>query len=65
MRGLPPSASIEVTPFRTRGSILYRARLIGFDETGAREQCRQWRRRGNSCAIVTPSGTVQLAGLPN
>ncbi len=65
LRGLPPSVSIEVTPFRSRGSVLYRARLAGFDKPTALQQCQQLRRQGNSCALVTPGGTIQIAGLPN
>jgi D-alanyl-D-alanine carboxypeptidase len=65
LRSLPPGTAVQVTPFRTQGSVLYRARLTGLDENVAREQCRQLRRQGNACAIVTPMGVVQLAGLSN
>lgn len=60
---LPPSVSIEVTPYRSRGSVLYRARLAGFAETAARNQCARLRRQGYSCALVTPGGTIRLAVL--
>jgi D-alanyl-D-alanine carboxypeptidase len=65
LRNLPGNASIEITPYRSRGSVVYRARLTGFDELTARAQCRELRRQGNACALVTPGGTVQLAGLAN
>lgn len=65
LQDLPPGASIAVTPHRSQGAVMYRARLTGFNEQAAREQCRRLRRQGNSCVLVTPGGTVQLAGLAN
>lgn len=63
LHNLPPGAAIDVTPYRAQGSVVYRARLTGFSETTAREQCALLRRQGNACALVTPNGVVQLAGL--
>ncbi|MEK9661476.1 MAG: D-alanyl-D-alanine carboxypeptidase [Alphaproteobacteria bacterium] len=65
LASLPATTAIEITPLRTRGTVVYRARLTGIDELSARTQCRQVRRQGNSGAIVTPTGLEQLAGLAN
>ena len=63
LSNLPAGASVSVTPYRSQGTVVYRARLTGFDERSARAQCQQLRRQGNACALVTPGGIVQLAGI--
>jgi D-alanyl-D-alanine carboxypeptidase len=64
LRGLPATATIEVLPLDTKGTTLFRARIVGMQEDIARNVCRQLRSSGSACAMVTPNGNIQLAQAP-
>ncbi|MGE0253786.1 MAG: serine hydrolase [Alphaproteobacteria bacterium] len=57
---LPGEAHIDVAPLPTRTRTLYRARIAGLDEDNARGACKQLRRRGETCALILPDGTMQV-----
>lgn len=61
LRGLPATATIEILPLDTKGTTLFRARIVGMQEDIARDVCRQLRSSGSACAMVTPNGNIQLA----
>ena len=65
LRDLPATASIEVTPLHGESETLYRARIVGMDRTIASEICRELRRSGSPCVMVTPSGDLQIANSGN
>jgi D-alanyl-D-alanine carboxypeptidase len=59
--GLPATAIIEVLPLETKGTTLFRARIVGMEQDIARNICGQLRSAGSACAMVTPNGNIQLA----
>lgn len=65
LRDLPASAAIEVTPLHGERETLYRARIVGMDRGIASEVCRELRRSGSPCVMVTPSGDLQIANSGN
>jgi len=58
---LPVTATMEVTPLHGERETLYRARIIGMDQSAASTICRELRRSGAPCVMVTPSGDLQIA----
>jgi len=58
---LPVTATVEVTPLHGERETLYRARIIGMDQSAASTICRELRRSGAPCVMVTPSGDLQIA----
>lgn len=64
LRGLPATATIEILPLESKGTTLFRARIVGMEEDIARNVCRQLRSSGSTCAMVTPNGNIQLAQVP-
>ena len=54
------SAQPQVIEVITETTTIYRARLSGLDETGAREACRQLRARQEACLPVRPGGAVDV-----
>jgi hypothetical protein len=40
---------------------LYRARIVGMDRGIASSVCRELRRSGSPCVMVTPAGDLQIA----
>lgn len=58
---LPVTATVEVTPLHGERETLYRARIIGMDQAIASNICRELRRSGSPCVMVTPSGDLQIA----
>ncbi len=52
------AARPQVIEVITETNTIYRARLTGLDEAGAREACRQLRARQAACLPVRPGGTV-------
>ena len=48
-------AEVSVVAGRQRGSTTYRARLLGLDESGARDACRALKARKLSCVVVPPA----------
>ncbi|HXV25135.1 MAG TPA: D-alanyl-D-alanine carboxypeptidase [Alphaproteobacteria bacterium] len=58
MLGATQPQVIEVI---TGNSTIYRARLTGLDEAGAREACRQLRAQQAACLAVRPGGTVEIS----
>jgi len=58
---LPETATIEILPLERKGTTLFRARIVGMEQDIARNVCRQLRSTGSACALVTPSGNIQLA----
>ncbi|MEP4377487.1 MAG: D-alanyl-D-alanine carboxypeptidase [Alphaproteobacteria bacterium] len=61
LRGLPATATIEILPLESKGTTLFRARIVGMEQDKARNICRQLRSAGSACAMVTPNGDIQLA----
>ena len=61
LRGLPATATVQISPLDKRGVTLFRARIVGMDQDIARDICQQLRRSGTPCAMVTPNGSIQLA----
>ena len=61
LRGLPATATIEILPLESKGTTLFRARIVGMEQDNARNVCRQLRSAGSACAMVTPNGNIQLA----
>lgn len=61
LTGLPVTAAVEVTPLHGERETLYRARIIGMDQSVASNICRELRRSGSPCVMVTPSGDLQIA----
>ena len=53
---LPVTASLKVQPVSKTADTLYRARLMGMDEVGARASCQQLVSNGQECVLVTPQG---------
>jgi len=64
LRGLPATATIEILPLESKGTTLFRARIVGMEQDNARTVCRQLRSTGSACAMVTPNGNIQLAQAP-
>lgn len=62
---LPVTAAIEVTPLHGERETLYRARIIGMERTAASLICRELRRSGSPCVMVTPNGDLQIANASN
>jgi D-alanyl-D-alanine carboxypeptidase len=62
--GLPATATIEILPLESKGTTLFRARIVGMEQDIARNVCRQLRDSGAACAMVTPNGNIQLAQAP-
>lgn len=58
---LPATASVQVTPLHGERETLYRARIVGMDQNIASNICRELRRSGSPCVMVTPSGDLQIA----
>ncbi len=61
LNDLPTSATVEVTPLHGERETLYRARIVGMDRNVASRVCRELRRTGAPCVMVTPSGDLQIA----
>lgn len=61
LRDLPVTAAIEVTPLHGERETLYRARIVGMERTAASLICRELRRSGAPCVMVTPNGDLQIA----
>lgn len=61
---LPATATIEILPLNSKGTTLFRARIVGMEQDSARSICRELRSSGSACAMVTPSGNIQLAQAP-
>lgn len=61
LKGLPTTATVQVTPLHTERETLYRARIVGMERTDANRICRDLRRTGAPCVMVTPSGDLQIA----
>lgn len=61
IRDLPATAAIEVTPLHGERETLYRARIVGMERTAASGICRELRRSGSPCVMVTPNGDLQIA----
>ncbi|HCP00029.1 MAG: D-alanyl-D-alanine carboxypeptidase [Alphaproteobacteria bacterium] len=61
LQGLPAKATIEILPLESQGKKLFRARIVGMKRDVARNVCRQLRSFGSQCAMVTPSGSIQMA----
>lgn len=57
---LPDEARIDVAPLPSKTRTLYRARVAGLSEGDARDACKQLRRRGETCALILPNGTMQV-----
>ena len=56
-RALPDAladARIWILRYEEGGKNLYRARFVGFDESGARRTCGQLKRKGISCLPISP-----------
>tara|TARA_R110002110_G_scaffold414147_1_gene643257 strand:- start:119200 stop:120465 length:1266 start_codon:yes stop_codon:yes gene_type:complete len=64
LQGLPATATIEILPLNSKGTTLFRARIVGMEQDIARSICRELRSSGSVCAMVTPSGNIQLAQAP-
>lgn len=58
---LPATASVQVTPLHGERETLYRARIMGMERTDASRICRDLRRTGAPCVMVTPDGDLQIA----
>ncbi|MEK9708430.1 MAG: SPOR domain-containing protein, partial [Alphaproteobacteria bacterium] len=58
---LPKTASVKVTPVHGEGATLYRARIVGMKRSDASHICRNLRRTGAPCVLVTPNGGLQIA----
>jgi len=65
LRDLPVTAAIEVTPLHGERETLYRARIVGMERTAASLICRELRRSGSPCVMVTPNGDLQIANAGN
>jgi D-alanyl-D-alanine carboxypeptidase len=61
LRDLPATAIVQVTPLHGKLETLYRARIVGLDRKIASDVCRELRRTGSPCVMVTPSGDLQIA----
>lgn len=48
-------AEVSVVASRQRGSTTYRSRLLGLDESGARDACRALKARKLPCVVVPPA----------
>lgn len=59
---LPATASLKIQPVNQTSNTLFRARLMGMDETSARASCQQLLSNGQVCVLVTPQGN-ELASL--
>ena len=57
---LPDESRIDVALLPSKTRTLYRARVAGLSEGDARVACKQLRRRGETCALILPNGTMQL-----
>ena len=53
---LPATASLKIGPVDQTADTLFRARLMGMDEVGARNSCQQLVSNGQECVLVTPQG---------
>ena len=62
--GLPATATIEILPLDSMGTTLFRARIAGMQQDIARTICQELRNSGSACALVSPSGNIQLAQAP-
>jgi len=58
---LPKTASVKVTPLHGERETLYRARIVGMERADASRICRDLRRTGAPCVMVTPNGDLQIA----
>ena len=63
LSNLPVTASLKIQPINQTADTLFRARLMGMDESAARASCRQLLSDGQVCVLVTPKGD-ELASLP-
>ena len=61
LRGLPATATIEILPLNSKGTTLFRARIVGMEQDIARNICRELQSSGSACAMVKPNGNIQLA----
>ena len=61
LRDLPATAIVQVTPLHGKLETLYRARIVGMDRKIASDVCRELRKTGSPCVMVTPSGDLQIA----
>jgi D-alanyl-D-alanine carboxypeptidase len=61
LQELPATAIVQVTPLHGERETLYRARIVGMDRKIASNMCRELRRSGSPCVMVTPSGDLQIA----
>ncbi|MBO6783079.1 MAG: D-alanyl-D-alanine carboxypeptidase [Alphaproteobacteria bacterium] len=58
---LPETATIQVSPLHGERETLYRARIVGMERGVAARVCRELRRTGAPCVMVTPDGDLQIA----
>jgi D-alanyl-D-alanine carboxypeptidase len=65
LHDLPTTATVEVTPLHGERETLYRARIVGMERTIASQVCRELRRSGSPCVMVTPNGDLQIANSGN
>ena len=56
-----PGATISITPMRSHGVDLYRARVMGMTETNARESCQRLKQMKFPCVPVSPITGAVLA----
>ena len=61
LQDLPATAIVQVTPLHGERETLYRARIVGMNRNIANNVCRELRRTGSPCVMVTPSGHLQIA----
>ena len=61
LRTLPATAAVEVTALHGERETLYRARIVGMNRGIASSVCRELRRSGSPCVMVTPTGDLQIA----
>ena len=61
LSSIAPGAEISISPLRSQGIELHRARLIGMSEAIAREACRRLNRMKVACVPVSPITGVILA----
>ena len=55
------SARVVVLPMKEDSGMIYRARLMGLDETKARDACEELKRDNFGCVAVPPKGKVSAA----
>ncbi len=64
LSNLPATTSLKILPVSQKSDTLFRARLMGMDETSARASCQKLLSNGQVCVLVTPQDH-ELASLPS